>query len=90
MIVGRMRAWKQSERGKSPIRMTIFTLDTDSGEVVVRTHDDWMNWAPYPTPDGKHYIFVRPLLDNPIMADLFTFVMDMSSLDVGHQGERRH
>jgi TolB protein len=124
-----MRAWKRSERDKSPTRMTIFTLDTDTGEIVVRTHDDWMNWAPYPTPDGKHYVFVRPLLDNPMnweiflgdldggepvrltyndsfdgfpavspdgtkmvftrsigerfMSDLYTFVMDISSLNVG-------
>jgi TolB protein len=124
-----MRAWKRSEHGISPTPMTVFTLDTDTGEVVVRTHDDWMNWAPYPTPDGKHYVFVRPLRENPMnwevflgdldggdpvrltynesfdgfpsvspdgtkmlftrsigerfMSDLYTFVMDISSLDVG-------
>ncbi len=124
-----MRAWKRSEHEISPTPMTIFTVDTDTGEVTQRTHDGWMNWAPYPTPDGQHYVFVRPLLDNPMnwevflgsldggdpvrltfndsfdgfpsvspdgkkmlftrstgprfMSDLYTFVMDISSLNVG-------
>ncbi len=126
-----MRAWKQSEKGKSPTPMIIYTLDTDTKIInpLSPTLDGWMNWAPYPTPDGKHYVFVRPLLDNPMnweiylgsidggepvrltyndsfdgfpsvspdgtkmlftrstgehfMSDLFTFVMDISSLNVG-------
>lgn len=128
-----MRAWKHSEYEKSPTPMTIFTVDTDSGEITPHTEDDWMNWAPYPTPDGKHYVFVRPLLDNPrnwevflgslegkdpvrltyndsfdgfpsvspdgkkmlftrstgqhFMADLYTFVMDISSLNVGPENK---
>lgn len=128
-----MRAWKHSEYGQSPTPMTVFTVDTDSGEITPHTSDGWMNWAPYPTPDGKHYVFVRPLLDNPrnwevflgsligeepvrltfndsfdgfpsvspdgkkmlftrsvgehFMADLFTFVMDISSLNVGPENK---
>jgi len=125
-----MRAWKRSEYGKvRPTPMTVFTLDTDNGEIIPRTKDNWMNWAPFPTPDGKHFVFVRPLLDNPrnwevflgsidggdpvrltynesfdgfpsvspdgtkmlftrsmgkgFMSDLFTLVMDISSLGVG-------
>ena len=128
-----MRAWKRSEYGKiRPTPMTIFTVDTDSGEITPRTSDGWMNWAPYPAPDGRHYVFVRPLLDNPMnwevflgdleggdpvrltffegfdgfpsvspdgtkmlftrstgsgfMSDLYTFVMDISSLNVGPKG----
>ena len=127
------RAWKRSEYGKiHPTPMTIFTVDTDSGEITPRTSDGWMNWAPYPAPDGRHYVFVRPLLDNPknwevflgdleggdpvrltffegfdgfpsvspdgtkmlftrstgsgFMSDLYTFVMDISSLNVGPEG----
>ena len=51
--------------------MTIFTIDTETGERIQRTHDDWMNWAPYPAPDGRHYVFVRPLLDNPLNWEIF-------------------
>jgi len=124
-----MRAWKSSEKGGDMTFMTVFTLDTDTKEVTELTHDKWMNWAPYPTPDGKHYVFVRPLKDNPrnwevflgkiaggdpvrltyndsfdgfpsvspdgtkmlfsrsvgpgFMSDLYTHVMDISSLNVG-------
>lgn len=124
-----MRAWKRSEHEMSPTPMTVFTVDTETKEITPKTSDGWMNWAPYPTPDGKHYVFVRPLLDNPrnwevflgslegkdpvrltfndsfdgfpsvspdgtkmlftrstgkhFMSDLYTFVMDISSLNVG-------
>jgi Tol biopolymer transport system component len=127
-----MRAWKRSEYGKvSPTPMTIFTVDTSTKEITVAagTDDGWMNWAPYPAPDGRHYVFVRPLKENPrnwevymgdleggepvrltfnesfdgfpsvspdgtkmlftrsmgkgFMSDLFTLVMDISSLNVG-------
>ncbi len=124
-----MRAWKRSEKGGRMTFMTVFTLDTDTKEVKELTKDKWMNWAPYPTPDGKHYVFVRPLKNNPMnwevflgsiaggepvrltyndsfdgfpsvspdgkkmlftrsvgkgfMSDLYTHVMDISSLNVG-------
>jgi Tol biopolymer transport system component len=124
------RAWSRAVYGtRRPTPMTIFTINVETGERIERTHDDWMNWAPYPAPDGRHYVFVRPLLDNPsnweiflgdleggepvrltfndsfdgfpsispdgtkmlfsrsegpgFMAGLYTYVMDISSLDVG-------
>jgi len=124
------RAWSRAEYGKkSPTPMTIWTIDTETGERIQRTFDDWMNWAPYPAPDGRHYVFVRPLKDNPnnweiflgdleggepvrltfndsfdgfpsispdgkklvfsrsegpgFMAGLYTYVMDISSLNIG-------
>jgi TolB protein len=124
------RAWSRATYGtRRPTPMTIFTINVDTGERIQRTHDDWMNWAPYPAPDGRHYVFVRPLLDNPsnweiflgdlaggepvrltfnesfdgfpsvspdgtkmlfarsegpgFMAGLYTYVMDISSLNVG-------
>jgi len=126
------RWWKQSEKGQGRMtKMTIATIDTDTGAVTEHTDGDWMHWAPFPTPDGEHYVYVEPLADNPrnwevfmgkmggddsdrirltfndsfdgfpsvspdgtkllftrsmgqgFMSDLFTMVMDISSLNVG-------
>lgn len=66
------RAWSRALYGKKrPTPMTIFTIDVDTGERIARTSDDWMNWAPYPAPDGRHYVFVRPLVDNPMNWEIF-------------------
>jgi Tol biopolymer transport system component len=66
------RAWSRAVYGtRRPTPMTIFTINVETGERIQRTHDDWMNWAPYPAPDGRHYVFVRPLLDNPSNWEIF-------------------
>jgi len=60
-----MRAWKRSEYGKiRPTPMTVFTVKHDGTEITERTFDRDMNWAPYPAPDGRHYVFVRVTNDN--------------------------
>ena len=55
------RAWKRSdiEAGVRPTPMTVFTIDAETKETKQRTFDRDMNWAPYPAPDGRHYVFVR-------------------------------
>ena len=59
------RAWKRSEYGKiRPTPMTVFTVKHDGSETIQRTFDRDMNWAPYPAPDGRHYVFVRIVEDN--------------------------
>jgi TolB protein len=59
------RAWKRSEYGiVRPTPMTIFTINTETGERIQRTFDNDMNWAPYPAPDGRHYVFVRIVENN--------------------------
>lgn len=59
------RAWKRSEYGQvRPTPMTIFTIKHDGSERIQRTFDGDMNWAPYPAPDGRHYVFVRIIEDN--------------------------
>jgi Tol biopolymer transport system component len=66
------RAWSRAVYGtRRPTPMTIFTINVETGERIQRTHDDWMNWAPYPAPDGRHYVFVRPLPDNPSNWEIF-------------------
>ena len=39
--------------------MTIFTSRYDGSDVQPRTFTKDMNWAPYPTPDGLHFLYVR-------------------------------
>ena len=54
------RAWRSSEYGKvKPTPMTVFTIRHDGTELTQRTFDRDMNWAPYPAPDGRHYVFVK-------------------------------
>jgi dipeptidyl aminopeptidase/acylaminoacyl peptidase len=74
------RAWSRAIYGtRRPTPMTIFTVDSETGERIQRTHDDWMNWSPYPAPDGRHYVFVRPLLDKP--SDFEIFLGDLEGGD---------
>lgn len=132
------RAWQSSvkselerirretgERNQTP--MTIFTMSLDGSNVQPRTFTDDMNWAPFPAPDGRHFVYVRigegnnwdvylgdlaggeprrltfsPTFDGfpsispdgkkmlftrsqgkRFMSDLYTHVMDISSLNVG-------
>ena len=53
------RAWKASEYDQRPTPMTIYTIRRDGSDVKPRTFTHDMNWAPYPTPDGEHFLFVR-------------------------------
>ncbi|MBL8630997.1 MAG: PD40 domain-containing protein [Rhodospirillaceae bacterium] len=54
------RAWRASEYGKiSPTPMTVFTIKTDGTDWRRHTYDRSMNWAPFPAPDGRHFVFVR-------------------------------
>ena len=53
------RAWKASEYDQKPTPMTIYTIRRDGTGLTPRTFTHDMNWAPYPTPDGRHFLFVR-------------------------------
>jgi TolB protein len=64
------RAWKHSERDRleklrketgerNQTPMTIFTMNLDGTNVQARTFTKDMNWAPYPAPDGRHFVYVR-------------------------------
>ena len=53
------RAWKASEYDMKPTPMTIYTIKRDGTQLKARTFTHDMNWAPYPTPDGEHFLFVR-------------------------------
>lgn len=61
------RAWpskKADEKPKDPndhkpLRMEIFTIKDDGTDLKQLTNDGATNWAPYPAPDGKHYVFAK-------------------------------
>lgn len=53
------RAWKKEDEGERSMPMTIFTIKHDGTENKVITDDPGLNWAPHPSPDGKHFVYVR-------------------------------
>jgi Tol biopolymer transport system component len=53
------RAWRREDQESSPLPMTLFTIKHDGTELTQLTHDEGTNWAPYPSPDGKHLVFVK-------------------------------
>lgn len=55
------RAWKKSDQGKRGLPMTIFTINVDGTGLKQITTDPGTNWAPFPAPDGKHFVYIRVL-----------------------------
>jgi TolB protein len=57
------RAWRSSDAAahKSPLPMTLYTIQADGTGLKALTHDDSTNWSPFPAPDGHHYVFVKVL-----------------------------
>jgi Tol biopolymer transport system component len=53
------RAWKATEYDQKPTPMTIYTIRRDGSGLTRRTFTNDMNWAPYPAPNGRHFVFVR-------------------------------
>ena len=55
------RAWSRQDvlNKVRPRPMTVYTIKHDGSDRVQRTFTNDMNWAPYPAPDGRHYVFVR-------------------------------
>jgi dipeptidyl aminopeptidase/acylaminoacyl peptidase len=53
------RAPKRGEENIFPPPMTVFTIKHDGTNLKAHTFGNDMNWAPYPAPDGRHYVFVR-------------------------------
>jgi Tol biopolymer transport system component len=53
------RAWKKQDDTKRGRPMTIFTIKHDGTGLKAMTHDNATNWAPHPSPDGKHFVFVK-------------------------------
>lgn len=56
------RAWHREDQGRrSPLPMELFTIRDDGTGLRQITSDGATNWAPYPAPDGHHFVYVRVL-----------------------------
>ncbi len=55
------RAWRVVDEPLRPKPMTIFTIKDNGTAHTQITHEAGTNWAPYPAPDGKHFVFVKVL-----------------------------
>ena len=71
------RAWKQSEkkrleeldrkngtRTQTPMNIYSMKIVGDKRDVQQRTFSNDTNWAPFPAPDGRHFLLVRILERN--------------------------
>jgi hypothetical protein len=59
------RAWLRRDQGKGRgmLPMQIFTLKRDGSDRQQITSDPGTHWAPYPAPDGRHFVYVRVLTE---------------------------
>lgn len=53
------RAWKIEDQGQRGMPMTIYTINLEGSDKRQITHEEGTNWAPFPAPDGKHFVFVK-------------------------------
>ena len=83
------RAWKASEYDQKPTPMTIYTMKRDGTGRTPRTFTHDMNWAPFPTPDGQHFLFVRaetPMNWEIYLGDLNSHDLKRITFDDGFDG----
>jgi TolB protein len=59
------RAWKRQDQGKGRglMPMQIFTLNRDGSGRRQVTTDEGTHWAPFPAPDGRHFVYVRVVME---------------------------
>ncbi len=55
------RAWLRADENKTNKPMEIYTMKHDGTALRRLTHDQGVNWAPYPAPDNKHFTFAKML-----------------------------
>ena len=55
------RAWDIKDQEQRGMPMTIFTIKMDGTGTKKITNDAGTNWAPFPAPDGEHFVFVKVL-----------------------------
>ena len=55
------RAWKREDEGQRGLNMQISTIKIDGKGMKHITGDDATHWAPYPSPDGKYFAYIKVL-----------------------------
>ena len=55
------RSWDISSQGQRGMPMTIYTIKHDGSSKKQITTEEGTNWAPFPAPDGVHFVFVKML-----------------------------
>lgn len=55
------RSWDISSQGQRGMPMTIYTIKHDGSDKKQITTEEGTNWAPYPAPDGRHFVYVKVL-----------------------------
>ena len=55
------RGWELEKQAPRGMPMSIFTMKSDGSNRVRVTNDPGTNWAPFPAPDGDHFVFVKVL-----------------------------
>lgn len=68
------RAWRIEDQGRRGLPMTIFTIRHDGTGLRQITDEPGTNWAPYPAPDGRHFVFVKLL--PPTNFEIFLMNLD--------------
>jgi len=53
------RAWKIQDQNQRGLPMQIFTIKPDGTDTKQITSEAGTNWAPFPAPDGRHFVFVK-------------------------------
>ncbi len=69
------RAWSKAEQDKRDHGMDIYTIKHDGTDLKQRTNDGQVNWAPFPAPDNRHFVFAKmipPYNFEIFMMDLVT------------------
>ncbi len=77
------RAWLRESEGQRGMPMTIFTIQHDGTGHRQVTHEEGMNWAPHPAPDGKHFAFVKMLPPH-------NFEIFLMNMETGEQWQLTH
>lgn len=66
--------------------MEIWRMDADGSYKTQLTNDEYSNWFPHPSPDGKHLVFISYLEDqgyaHPPMKDVMLRLMDLETGEI--------
>jgi Tol biopolymer transport system component len=73
------RAWDIASQGQRGMPMTIYTMKHDGTDKKQVTDEEGTNWAPYPAPDGKHFVYVKVLLPS------YNFEIFLRNIETGEE-----